>query len=150
MNQPPLFALERRFERRVLAAFLVFLMALAITAIINRDWWLLGISIVAMFLNGVIGQGLHKNRGKSSSKLAAGSAGESETITATPDSVDFQIDFQIVARTATKFMFLVSITVAVVAYHLDQSWWVIIGAGIVGWAVSAILSLAAVWKARRS
>jgi hypothetical protein len=43
-----LFALERRFERRVLYVFQA-IMVVAISAIVRGDWWLLGICIGARF-----------------------------------------------------------------------------------------------------
>jgi fatty acid desaturase len=139
-----LFALERRFELRALYAFSACLLGAAIVAIVYSDWGLMGICVVAMFLNGLIGQGLHKNRHKSFSRLAAGGAGEQEAVREEPD---FEDDYKI-ARSATKFMFLLALTGAVIAYHFGQPWWIIIGAAVVAGVVSIILIFAAFWKAR--
>lgn len=139
-----LFALERRFELRALYVFSVGLFGIIIAAIMHSDWWLIGICIAALFLNGLIGQGLQKNRRKSFSQLSAGSAGESQEPSEEPTSDDFYM----VARSATKFMLLVVIAAGVIAYHFDQPWWFIIGAAVAAWAISGLLMLAAFWKAR--
>jgi hypothetical protein len=138
-----LFALERRFEKRALHVFNFALSGVVIAAIVYRDWWLVGICVVALFLNGVIGQGLYKNKQKSCNELAAGSVGESEMATGNVDRADSYM----VARSVMKFMFLVVLTGVVTAYHFDQPWWVILVAAMAAWVVSAILMFAAFWKA---
>jgi hypothetical protein len=83
-----LFALERRFERRVLYVFHAVMAVMAIVAVARGDWRLLGICLGVFFLNGLIGGGLHMNRHKSFSQLAAGSAGEAEVVSEKADSTD--------------------------------------------------------------
>jgi hypothetical protein len=138
-----LFALERRFEKRALYVFSIALSGVGIAAIVYRDWWLVGICVVALFLNGVIGQGLYKNKQKSFNQLAAGSVGESETVTGDVDRADSYM----VARSVIKFNFLVVLTGVVITYHFDQPWWVILVAAIAAWVGSAILMVATFWKA---
>jgi hypothetical protein len=132
-----LFALERRFERRVLYVFQAIVVVVAISAIMRGDWWLLGICIGAFFLNGLIGGGLQKNRHKSFSQLAAGSAGEAEMVSEKADSEDFDT----IARSATKFTYLVVLTTIVIVHHLGQPWWGIIGAAVTAWGASVILPM---------
>lgn len=118
-----LFAAERRFEVRTLYVFQVFLAAVAIVAIMNFDWWLLGICIISFFLNGLIGSSLAKNKRKSMAELAQGSAGESS------DAPDLYTHASL-SRSSTNFSLLVAITLAAMALVLNQSW-IIVGAAVV-------------------
>jgi hypothetical protein len=80
-SQETLFALERRFEKCVLYPILIVALGVAIVALANGSWWFFGISVLVLFVNGLVGQGLQKNRTKSLSQLAAGSADEAECVT---------------------------------------------------------------------
>jgi hypothetical protein len=141
-----LFALERRFELRVLRIFMVGLSAILIVAIVQRDWWLLGICLVALFFNGLIGGRLHKNRHKSFWQLAAGSSVEQDTLSEEPENEDFYM----IARSAIKFQGLVAVTAALIAYHFNQRWWIVVTAALVSWLASVILSFVAFWKIKPS
>jgi hypothetical protein len=90
-----------------------------------------------VFPNGLIGGGLQKNRHKSFSKLAAGSAGEAELVSEKADSEYFDM----IARSATKFTYLVVLTTIVIVHHLGQPWWGIIGAAVTAWGASVILPM---------
>jgi len=72
------FTRERWFEKGVLLVIQVSLLGLVIVAIANAAWWLVGLGAVCSVINGLIGQRLHRNRAKSSSQLAVGSADEPE------------------------------------------------------------------------
>jgi hypothetical protein len=146
MSQETLFSLERRFELRALYVVITVLVGMAIFAMVYSDWSLLGILLAAIFVNGLIGQGLQKNRTKSLSQLAAGSAYESHDVTSEPSTADFHM----IARSAVKFMLLLTITTTVVTYHFGMEWWVIIAAAIGGWALSIVLTFAAIWKSAPS
>jgi len=82
------FCPRARFERRVLYVFHAVMAVMAIVAVARGDWRLLGICLGVFFLNGLIGGGLHMNRHKSFSQLAAGSAGEAEVVSEKADSTD--------------------------------------------------------------
>jgi fatty acid desaturase len=139
-----LFALERRLEVRGLYVFFVCLLGLAAFGVLHGDWWLLAICFVASSLNGMIGQGLQKNRQKSFKQLAARSdLGEAQTADK-PGSIDFHI----VARSATRFMALIALVGAVVAYHFDEPLWRVIATGVIAWLVAALLILSIFYKAQ--
>jgi hypothetical protein len=139
-----LFALERRFEVGVLYIFQVLLLATVIFAVVQRDWWLVGICVVAFFFNGSIGQGLQKNRRKSFTQLSAGSSGEPVTV----DDVPANDELFLLARSAIKFRWLAVLTAAAITYHFGQRWWVIISAMVAAWAFATLLTGRVFWKGR--
>jgi hypothetical protein len=139
-----LFALERRFELHVLYVFQAMLLAVAVYAIVIRDWWLVGTCVVAFFLNGLIGQGLQKNRRKSFAQLSGGSAGEPQT----PADLPGDAELFLLMRTVIKFRRLAVLTAAVVTYQMGQRWWVIVGAAVAAWAVSMLLMATVLAKGR--
>jgi hypothetical protein len=138
-----LVALERRFERRVLYVFNAIMVAVAMAAIVRSDWWLVAICAAAIFANGLIGAALRKNRSKAFSTLAAGSRGEPENVSSDVGSDDHFI----VARSASKFSYLVVATVLVIACYLAQPWWLVIGVVAVSWLASWTWST---WAVTRS
>lgn len=137
-----LFALERRFELRALYVFAAALVGVLVVAIVREDWWLVGICVVAFLLDGAIGQGLRKNPSKSFSELAAGSAGESEI----PQRELEPVEFRAAAKSVMKFIALVVLTVAAIAIHLSQPWWVIGCAALAAWLLSIFLTVLAFYR----
>lgn len=141
-----LFALERGFERRVMYVFQAVLLAVAIYAVVHLDWWLVGICVAAWFFNGLIGQGLQKNRQKSFAALAAGSAGEAESAVSTPDDTDIFLFM----RSAQKLQMLAVLTAVIVTYRLGQRWWTILGSAVAAWIILMIGVYSVLAKARRA
>ncbi len=115
-----LFALERRFELRALYMFQAIMTGLTLVALFRFDWKLLGVCILALLLNGVIGRGLHKNREKTFKQLAAGSGDEAEVVDEKPTLQEYKM----VGWSAKKFITLAAATAASVMYLLDQSGYV--------------------------
>jgi hypothetical protein len=129
---PDLFAAERRFEVRALNVLNFFVLSVGTVALLNFDWWLLGICLVSIFLNGVIGQGLLKNRRKTLAQLIQGSEAE------TSDAPNLYSD-RFLARNSANFTLLTAFTVAAMAFVLGQSWWIVAGATVFGFFIGSIL-----------
>jgi hypothetical protein len=127
-----LFAAERRFEVRALYVLQFFVFSVGAAAILNFDWWLLGICLVSAFLNGVIGQGLVKNKHMTFAQLSQGSKGE------TSDAPNLYSD-RFLARSSANFTFLSALTVGAMAFVLGQCWWIVAGAAVVGFFIACIL-----------
>jgi hypothetical protein len=116
----PLFALERILERRLMFPFSIGLLALMGLSLVRLDWWLLGIGFVAWFLNGIVGQGLYRNRQKTVYELAHASADKYVK----PEGRPTELDYALLSKGFLRFSAVVMITVAAVAVHLDAPWWV--------------------------
>ena len=139
-NDQALFALERRFELRSLYIYNSAFLAILTFGVINFDWQLAGICVVAFILNGLIGQGLGKNRFKSFSQIAAA---ETSSL-AEPSNVEFRKVYPSFA----KFIVLMFLSGGVLAYHFNQPWRTIIAAGAAGCLISLVLIFASMWRGR--
>jgi hypothetical protein len=121
------FILEQFFERRFLYPFNAVFFAIAIVSIVRTDWTMLGICLIACFLNGLIATRLPKNQTKSFPQLARGSAGEIE-----PPADDaypqMPVDRYPATNALTKCSYVAVATAAAIGYHLDQSQWIIAAA----------------------
>jgi hypothetical protein len=124
-----LFAIERLFELCALYPFSFGVMTIGAIAIFHSDWGAAGICGVALFLNGVTGARLYKNRRKSPSQLAAGSAGEPYV----SEQWDPRDDAKI-GRSGIGFFLLVAATAGALAFHHGKPWWFIVGTIIGSWA----------------
>jgi len=124
-----LFAKERLFELCFLYPFGFDAMIIAGIAIFHSDWGAAGICGVALFLNGVIGARLHKNRRKPMAQLAAGSAGEPYASNEWDPADD-----QKIGRSLSGFFLLVAATAGALAYHLGKPGWFIVGTIMGSWA----------------
>ncbi|MGC1861056.1 MAG: hypothetical protein WA733_08010 [Methylocystis sp.] len=123
-----LFAKERLFELCFLYPFSFDAMTIAGIAIFHSDWGAAGICGVALFLNGVIGARLYKNRRKSMAQLAAGSAGEPYASNEWDPADD-----QKIGRSLSGFFLLVAATAGALALHHGKPWWFIVGTIIGSW-----------------
>ena len=141
-----LFALERRFERRSLTPFIFLLIAFALVAVAHSEWLLIAVCVGAAFATGVIGYRLNKNRHKPRSQLEAGSEEEPETVLGELDPSDTRI----VTGSAIKFMFVVVITFAALAYAINRSFLEALSGAAVGWVLWLVLLFATFYKAKKA
>jgi hypothetical protein len=118
----PLFAAERGFEIRALYPFSACLIGVLIPAVAHADWWLAGIALVAMLLNGAIGAGLEKNKAKRFQGDATGLESYEPTSCGNLSSSELRV----LSHTGFKFTALVAAVVALITYSLKQSWWLML------------------------
>ena len=84
--------------------------------------------LAGLFLIGIIGARLHKNRGKSPGQLAAGSAGEPYTSKEWDPADDPKI-----GRSVRAFFLMVGATTGALAYYYEKPAWFILGTIIGSW-----------------
>ena len=136
-----LLSLERRFEVRALYSFHATLVGISVVAILHRDWWLLGICVTSFFLNGLIGQGLHKNKNRSFSQLAGWLSEELKVQIGAPNPMDFKANLLLVKPSANKFTVLVMITAVVIVFHIGATWWLVIATALAAYLYSGFMIL---------